>query len=660
MRLLLFLSCLIMCMLPGPQCFGQNNIAQIDKRLRISKIDTQKVMLLDSMAMYYRDINPDTATIFARAGLELAQQSKYVYGEARIRLLLAQIYGHAANVDDARQEALKAIELFKNIHNEQGVAKSYNQLGVNEGKKGNYDTATRYLMIAERINEKIHDTTALINSYINLGNVITETIDRNKALEYFEKALDLARYRPELRPSILNNIGIIYGKNGQLQRSIAYFDQVLSTTDTSAEFARIRINALGNLVVAYDRLGDHKKAWVYVNEELVLARRYHMREEEVLSLVNLGGIASNTDTAMGLQYLRDALGIATTMAQKPLQIEIYKAFIQIYVDHNDFRHAFFALDKENHLASELFNFEKAHQIDKLHAGYELEKSNIKVEKLELMNQNNEVRKMQILIFAILMTIACLIIVVYYRRTIRLNRQLNIQKNELKDLNTIKDTLFSVIGHDLRSPVGSIVGLLSIWETDGFTEDEKKEVIADLRGQSHAMLETLDKLLNWGQAQLKGVSIFQTEFPPKAVIKDSLHLLKEQAVHKGITITDNTPADTRIFADRLQFDFVIRNLLSNAIKFTHQDGIIEIHADRYSTEGYTIFKIKDNGVGISEERQQTLFGSASVSTLGTANEKGTNIGLKLCKEYVTINGGQIWVESEDGKGTTFCFTMKNRA
>lgn len=654
----MYVMFLVILLSSGFNTMAQMDITHLTSKLKNAAADTQKVLTLDSIAAYYKDINPDTGIIFARQGLELAQELKYTYGEGSLRLMLSLLYGHIGDMDDASAQGMQAVQLFKKAAFNIEMARAYNQLGANEGKRGNYDTATKYLVEAERIAEQMHDSSDLINIYVNLGNVFEENISLDKALEYFNKSLSYAAHKPSQKFLALNDIGIVYGKKGDLERALTYFNAVLEESDSSSiQFANLRLNALMNCEIVYDKMGDHNKAFHYIDQVLALARKYHMYHEEALALVNYGVMESNLDTAKGLQAIRDALTIAARIGSKNVELEAYRNMIIIYEDHKDFKNAFYALDKEDKLSEELLSLSKARQIAVMQASYALEKSNFRIEQLEEINRKDETQKQLILIFAGFITAALFVILFFYRKTIMLNRQLSTQKEELKQLNTVKDKLFSVIGHDLRSPVGSIVSLLSIWETEELSEREKKEVIGHLKGQTRATLETLDKLLYWGQSQMNGISIFQTEFGAKRVIKDSLELLNEQAVQKNITINDNIPSGLQVYADRLQFDFVIRNLLSNAIKFTHQNGTIDINADTEAIAGFVLFQVKDKGVGISPERLKHIFDATGDSTVGTAREKGTNVGLKLCKEYVLGNGGTIWAESEEGKGSTFCFTVK---
>jgi signal transduction histidine kinase len=241
----------------------------------------------------------------------------------------------------------------------------------------------------------------------------------------------------------------------------------------------------------------------------------------------------------------------------------------------------------------------------------------------------------------------LLLWLYLRKVSRLNR-------ELKASNQVKDTLFSIIGHDLKGPAGSAAQLFALMETEDFTEAELKGMISELRKQTEASFELLQTLFEWGRAQLQGIKVSPEAIDPKHIIQKNISLLTRQAVQKSITINDHTPADTRIIADRNHFDFIIRNLLSNAIKFTFEKGLIEIKAE---VSGRQItYSVSDTGIGISTSQQQLFLTSNLKVSFGTKGEKGSGLGLLLIREFLKANKGQIWLESREGEGTIFYFSF----
>ena len=157
--------------------------------------------------------------------------------------------------------------------------------------------------------------------------------------------------------------------------------------------------------------------------------------------------------------------------------------------------------------------------------------------------------------------------------------------------------------------------------------------------------------------VKGLQLQQTDVDINDTIRQSISLKKLVLDEKGIKITCNVPAGMKVKVDATHFDFIIRNLFSNAIKYSHLGGSIIFNADNTTRPGYTIVSVADNGTGIPEAMLPRVFNPMR-SMPGTADEKGTGIGLMLCKEFTVLNGGNIWVESEFGKGTTFFIALRS--
>ena len=287
----------------------------------------------------------------------------------------------------------------------------------------------------------------------------------------------------------------------------------------------------------------------------------------------------------------------------------------------------------------------------------MEQSNTRIKVLEQTNRINLLKRNIIICIAALLSIALVFMIFFYVKTSRLNEKLSKREAELERSNTVKDKLFSIVGHDLRGPIGNIPVMLNIMN-DSSTSLEEREYLSDsLLQHSIATKETLDKLLLWGKTQIKGGGLQQVRLDSDEHIKNNTRLLKSSADQKNITIRDNVVDRTMVLADEAHFDFVIRNILSNAIKFTHQSGTIEISAEKSKKSDFIIFSVSDTGMGIPPEKITQIFEPYSSSTTGTADERGSSIGLILCKEFVIENGGDIWAENKKDKGSVFYFTFK---
>lgn len=237
-------------------------------------------------------------------------------------------------------------------------------------------------------------------------------------------------------------------------------------------------------------------------------------------------------------------------------------------------------------------------------------------------------------------------------------QQKLTEQQLKEANLTKDKFFSIIAHDLRSPFTSILGFTRLLndEYNDFSEDERKMMVKQVQNSTESTFQLLDNLLAWAKTQL-GRSIFNPEtFTVESLIKESVKQTTPQAQIKDIKISPGRIADISLFADQNMIRTVLRNLLSNAIKFSFPGGTIEL--DSYVENKLLTISVTDHGTGMPPEVLQKLFSltEQATSTKGTANEKGTGLGLILCREFVERNGGTIRVESEVGKGSTFSIAL----
>lgn len=229
------------------------------------------------------------------------------------------------------------------------------------------------------------------------------------------------------------------------------------------------------------------------------------------------------------------------------------------------------------------------------------------------------------------------------------------EERLKGLNTTKDKLFSIIAHDLRTPFDNIIGLTELILENAIDFEESEKYIKILNSSAKNTLILLDNLLNWAKSQTGQLNYIPKKIFISNVILEIIALNKLHAETKKIYIVYSSSTEIEVYADENMLRTVLRNLISNAIKFTNIGGKIHI----YTTlkQEHVEISIADNGIGINKEKSKMLFEIISnTTTVGTANENGSGLGLVLCKEFVNKNGGEIWVESEEGKGSDFKFTL----
>ncbi|HNS31150.1 MAG TPA: HAMP domain-containing sensor histidine kinase, partial [Tenuifilaceae bacterium] len=233
-----------------------------------------------------------------------------------------------------------------------------------------------------------------------------------------------------------------------------------------------------------------------------------------------------------------------------------------------------------------------------------------------------------------------------------------QKDQLEVSNATKNKFFRIIAHDLRNPISTLVGSTGfiLTDIDSFDKDKMKRIIEELNKLSLTTYTLLENLLDWSTSQMGEIAFDPKPLELLSLVKENLELVKSKIDEKNIRMEIDIPENLMVLADENMIHNIIRNLITNAVKFTPDNGHIKIFAESKG-ELYHL-SIADNGVGINKEHLENLFRlDKHVTTPGTHNEKGSGLGLILCKEFIERNGGTITVVSEPGKGSTFTITLK---
>jgi two-component system sensor histidine kinase/response regulator len=239
------------------------------------------------------------------------------------------------------------------------------------------------------------------------------------------------------------------------------------------------------------------------------------------------------------------------------------------------------------------------------------------------------------------------------------QQIKTQQDELKQLNNLKDRIFSIISHDLRTPMAAVTMFVDMLTKN--VEMFDAEMIRDIGGDLQESVQNasflLDNLLKWAQSQMENLNIFVQEINIAEALRADIRLLQNGMKSKNINFIVEIPEGLSAQADSDSMSFIIRNLLSNSLKFTPNEGEIKLFA-RQNTDGKIRISVQDTGVGMSQEDLDKLFGTSThFTTHGTDGEIGTGLGLLLCKEFAEKNEGNLSVKSELGKGTIFTLELK---
>lgn len=231
------------------------------------------------------------------------------------------------------------------------------------------------------------------------------------------------------------------------------------------------------------------------------------------------------------------------------------------------------------------------------------------------------------------------------------------EQDLMELNATKDKFFTILAHDLKNPFNAILTFSKMLETEmeQNTLEESKRLAKFIYTSSELAFDLLDNLLQWARSQTGRLEFRPQKFILSHLVENVVNLAEAQALNKKISVSANVPNNIAVFADLNLTKTILRNLISNAIKYTQPEGKITVEVEKIP--GFAQVIVSDTGIGIPPQKLHKLFHIESVfSTLGTENERGTGLGLILCMEFVKLQGGTIWIESEEHKGSRVMFTI----
>lgn len=545
--------------------------------------------------------------------------------------------------------------------------------------KGEYYLSLSHFLEAEKLFREAENWEGIGKCLNGLG-LIQQGIDRhNEAIEYFKQAIDyynLAEDEYAAAPAIIN-LGVSELQSGELESAKVTLDSALTLAVASKrkDIEHLTLNQLGNLAYEKDQIKTAQNYYQSVLNDTVAPNNWE-KAFSYYGLARTNLALNNLDTAE--EFGLKALGFGKTNASFFELERITGVLFDIYEAKGELENAVLFSKENKAYRDSLYDQKRIRAINLLNLEQK-EEDNRRL-RSEKMQKDKELSKNKLIIAILLFAGFVLLLVLFFRiksyrqkekfrKTLEEKNRLILQKNdviterneELAKINKSKDRLFSILSHDLKSPIGSIQKLLELIKTGEFTEKEQAELLDEMLKQVSATSTMLQNLLQWANSQLEGAKMYIEEVILAKRVKEIMEAHYLVAKSKNIQITHEIPSNlSPIFVDNGHLSIILHNLISNAIKFTHPGSEIKIH---YAEEPKCVlFKIRDGGDGISEARIEQIknFNTQIMSELGTEMETGTGIGLLLVKQFLTLNNARLEIKSYPGEGSEFivCFRKNN--
>lgn len=659
--------------------YNQKNNAPNAKKTRLSELEPALIRLNDITLLakawilmseiYLDQSQPDSSALY------LAKIKSHL-NEIDNQQLVNQycsVKGRYLSVVQMPDSALyyfeQSLRIAENTDNKGILASSYNNIGIIHNSRSRMQSAHDYYIKALQVFDELNDSASKAAVLNNIGDVVRRQNEYEKAEDYFLQAIELN--------TLLNNkynLSMNYGNLGITYEAMKRYDKAIEAHQKSLEIAinehilLDQTRAFHNIGTIYYFQGKYRESEDFLKQSYAMCRQYKLLYGLMLNHLSLAQLYDKQEKLhLAMLHADSSLSLAKETQDTEIEVEAYKLMWQIKEKQGDIDQSFAYLKlftEKNDTLIKITN--RAHILD-IQEKYHTEKKSMENSLLKQENQSKtqtiRYQRVVTLVISIMLAggLAFVAMLVRSRRKIRinadilarLNQEKEVQNQQLQDLNTTKDLLFSIIGHDLRSPFNSLLGFLQVFidEYDEMDPEKRSEILQSLYSHSNNTFTMLENLLQWAMSQRGQIKFNPVMVDLYQVIETELNFLQSRLDFKQIKAFNGTVEQTFFKGDEDMLRTIFRNLINNAIKFSHPGGTISI-VQQNRAEGILI-SVVDTGVGMTAETIERLTGNQEIiSTKGTNKEKGSGLGLLIVKDLLKYHRGRLSIISEPDKGSRF--------
>lgn len=642
------------------------------------------------IAELYYATDIDSSLFYTKLYLEASFLTKDTIWIADAYNFLAYDYSQKGELIASLKNYQKALGYFENLKDSTQIASCYINIGYTISYSSEQEKSLQYFLRGMNLAQTIKDTSLLSDAYYNIAYYYYRIKDYKASFKYYKNSLDLGK---NINPVDSSSSALIYADLAFLSLKLNRPEDFTAFMDTSKRTIPASISSYEKADLFsiyldnYIEQGSADSAGYYLSliKPILADNNFEVLKAYLLQLE--GKLAFlNKDYKASIAFLTRSI----VMLKKNNSIE---SFSDIYTD---IAKAYAALN--NH--KEAYNWQlKANSYkDSLNLGSvervltEYEQSKIRTIELQskqlelelteqkMLNSNLQIRtKLRVTITLLVFLLVFVVISILFFRTIHNHNKTLSEQNELiakqkallekqvvkleesekklQELNVTKDKFFSIIAHDLRNPLHSIISLseLLLKNTHEMDAENVTKIMNSMNKTAIYGFSLLENLLDWARSQTGSITAHPEKIDMNSISSLQIHSFKEMAASKQIKIDLESEAELFAFADKNMVTTILRNLLHNAIKFSYENSTVLVQQFREGNRIVTC--VKDTGIGIKQENLSKLFAiDSQVKKVGTHKEKGSGLGLILCKEFVENNNGSITVDCNEGQGCVFSFSL----
>jgi len=674
----------LIAMSGGNQVLAQTTkVAETQQKLKQKLTDTARLRLLKELSTAYSGVDPEKKYIYAKKYRDLAERLKIDSTASDGYTDMGIAHGLRSQMDSALYYFSKGYEKAVACNYRKGIARSLISIGFTYSRLDNKQEAINKYLEALKIFKEIKMIRGINQCYINIGSLYFDMSEYKSAEVYFKASYKSYMEANEevLAAGSMFSLGNTNRMLGRLDKAHEFYSKSLAIREKAGDLNGIALSRWGLGMIAVERKqydAALKDLDIALKIDLQIKEKYH---QAAVLITIAEAYLGKKEFRKAEETAKESWEISKEIKSWVSEAKALETLTNISEAENNITKAF---KYQKHYLSirDSIKAEKATNAIKVVEFERVKSENDVLQKdnEDILSKNTNYIKTISVVSMLLVIVILLTLLLYKRnreknatnkvlenqkgRIAKINQELEglnaeltaqmtitaAQNEELEKLNIVKNKFFSIVSHDLRSPLATLQMLFGLYRRGQLNDEEMNEMLNSLEETIYMTTVFLDNLLNWSKSQLDGMAVKPSEFSVGNLISENIRLLKTPIELKDLRVENNVADSVTAYADPNMINVVVRNLLSNCVKFCSHGDTIAL--DALEENGQLLLSVRDTGPGIAKTDLDHLFDLEHTVSMGTSGETGHHIGLILCRDMIVQNNGSIDVESEFGKGTTF--------